>query len=172
MCAQRRWFGFVCESSFYSSLLSVCVSSQGIYSLSSLGSDTMVKQKEVEDTVVIRSCFSWVRISSEAQTVQELDSCHCTGTSRQDGCGNEWPMLARCSYKTFSFHRLLLFNHHLWGPGAYQELRQNHRHTAAEHGGAGLHSPLGATEDAEQGPGFPLVSAGSWHYFLGKKPGR
>lgn len=55
---------------------------------------TMVKQKEVEDTVVIRSRFSWVRISSEAQTVQELDSCHCTGTSRQDGCGNEWPMLA------------------------------------------------------------------------------
>ena len=56
--------------------------------------------------------------------------------------------------------RFLLSDHHLRGPGAHQELRQDHGDPAAERGGAGLHPPLGAPAHAQQGPGLPLLRAG------------
>lgn len=60
----------------------------------------------------------------------------------------------------FPPRRFLLSDHHLRGPGAHQELRQDHGDPAAERGGAGLHPPLGAPAHAQQGPGLPLLRAG------------
>lgn len=56
--------------------------------------------------------------------------------------------------------RFLLSDHHLRGPGAHQELRQDHGDPAAKRGGAGLHPSLGAPAYSQQGPGLPLLRAG------------
>lgn len=56
--------------------------------------------------------------------------------------------------------RFLLPDHHLRGPGAHQELRQDLGDPTAERGGAGLHPSLGAPAHAQQGPGLALLRAG------------
>lgn len=87
--------------------------------------------------------------------------------------GCEWvETWSRLRLHTLASCRFLLSDHHLRGPGAHQELRQDHGDPAAERGGAGLDPPLGAPAHAQQGSGLPLLRAGAtWDREGGRGPG-